>query len=155
MKYLLFTTFCAIIQIMIKFFTETKFSENDLQSIPSATLAWIGDAVFSLCAREFMLRFNHGKPARLNRAAVEWVNAEAQSKWLEKIKPYLDETELGVVRRARNAPITTKSKHYGLADYRRATGLEALIGYLYLADKMDRLNEILAMIFGENDDNLR
>ncbi len=140
---------------MIKFFTETKFSDNDLISIPSATLAWIGDAVFSLCAREYELRFNHGKPAKLNRMATEWVNARAQSEWLEKITPHLTDAELGVVRRAKNAPITTKSKHYGLADYKRATGFEALIGYLYLADKMDRLNEILAMIFGENDDNIR
>ena len=140
---------------MIKFFTETKFSENDLISIPSATLAWIGDAVFSLCAREYELRFNHGKPAKLNRMATEWVNARAQSEWLEKITQSLNDAELGVVRRAKNAPITTKSKHYGLADYKRATGFEALIGYLYLADKMDRLNEILAMIFGENDDNIR
>ena len=140
---------------MIKFFTETKFSDNDLISIPSATLAWIGDAVFSLCAREYELRFNHGKPAKLNRMATEWVNARAQSEWLEKITPHLTDAELGVVRRAKNAPITTKSKHYGLADYKRATGFEALIGYLYLADKIDRLNEILAMIFGENDDNIR
>ena len=101
------------------------------------------------------MRFNHGKPAKLNRMATEWVNARAQSEWLEKITPHLTDAELGVVRRAKNAPITTKSKHYGLADYKRATGFEALIGYLYLADKMDRLNEILAMIFGENDDNIR
>ena len=140
---------------MIKFFTETKFLDNDLISIPSATLAWIGDAVFSLCAREYELRFNHGKPAKLNRMATEWVNARAQSEWLEKITPHLNDAELGVVRRAKNAPITTKSKHYGLADYKRATGFEALIGYLYLADKMDRLNEILAMIFGEDNDNIR
>ena len=134
---------------MLKFFTETKFTQDELQSIPSATLAWIGDAVYSLCAREYELRFNHGKPAKLNKAVTEWVNANAQSLSLEKILPFLTDEEASVVRRARNAPITTKSKHYGIADYKRATGLEALIGYLYLSNNMERLNKILELIFGD------
>lgn len=134
---------------MIKFFTETKFTENELLSIPSSTLAWIGDAVFSLCAREYELRFNHGKPAKLNKLATVWVNAAAQAESLDKILPNLTQQEQDVVRRAKNAPITTKSKHYGLAEYKRATGLEALIGYLYLLDNNERLNEILRLIFGD------
>ena len=134
---------------MIKFYTETKFTENELLNIPSSTLAWIGDAVFSLCAREFELRFNHGKPAKLNRAVTEWVNASAQSSILERILPKLTQTEQDVVRRAKNSPITTKSKHYGIAEYKRATGLEALIGYLYLLDDNERLNYVLSLIFGE------
>ena len=134
---------------MIKFYTETKFTEKELLNIPSSTLAWIGDAVFSLCAREFELRFNHGKPAKLNRAVTEWVNASAQSSILERILPKLTQTEQDVVRRAKNSPITTKSKHYGIAEYKRATGLEALIGYLYLLDDNERLNYVLSLIFGE------
>ena len=134
---------------MIKFFTETKFTENELLSIPSSTLAWIGDAVFSLCAREYELRFYHGKPAKLNKLATIWVNAAAQAELLDKISPNLTQQEQDVVRRAKNAPITTKSKHYGLAEYKRATGLEALIGYLYLLDNSERLNEILRLIFGD------
>ena len=134
---------------MIKFFTETKFTENELLSIPSSTLAWIGDAVFSLCAREYELRFNHGKPAKLNKLAIVWVNAAAQAESLDKILPNLTQQEQDVVRRAKNTPITTKSKHYGLAEYKRATGLEALIGYLYLLDNNERLNEILRLIFGD------
>ena len=134
---------------MIKFYTETKFTEKELLNIPSSTLAWIGDAVFSLCAREFELRFNHGKPAKLNKAVTEWVNASAQSSILERILPKLTQTEQDVVRRAKNSPITTKSKHYGIAEYKRATGLEALIGYLYLLDDNERLNYVLSLIFGE------
>lgn len=134
---------------MIKFYTETKFTEKELLNIPSSTLAWIGDAVFSLCAREFELRFNHGKPAKLNKAVTEWVNASAQSSILERISPKLTQTEQDVVRRAKNSPITTKSKHYGIAEYKRATGLEALIGYLYLLDDNERLNYVLSLIFGE------
>lgn len=134
---------------MNKFFTETKFSLDELQSIPSATLAWIGDAVFSLCAREYELRFNHGKPAKLHKVVTSWVNANAQSESLEKITPFLKNNELDVVRRAKNAPSNTKSKHYGIAEYKKATGFEALIGYLYLSDNMERLNEILELVFGD------
>lgn len=134
---------------MIKFFTETKFTEDELKNISSLTLAWIGDAVYSLCAREYELRFFHGKPAKLNKAVTERVNANAQSISLEKILPHLTEEEVGVVRRARNTPVNTKSKHYGIAEYKRATGFEALIGYLYLLDDLKRLNEILELIFGE------
>ncbi len=132
---------------MIKFYTETKFTRDELLNIPSATLAYIGDAVFSLCAREYELRSYHGKPAKLNKAVTARVNAGAQSQYLEKIADKLDADCADVVRRARNAPSTTKSKNYGIADYKRATGLEALIGYLYLLGDDKRLNEILELIF--------
>ena len=134
---------------MNKFFTYQKLTEKELLSVPSATLAWVGDAVYTLCAREYELRFNHGKPNKLHKVVTSWVNASAQSESLEKITPLLTPLELDIVRRAKNAPITTKSKHYGIADYKRATAFEALIGYLYLSDKGDRLNELLEKIFGD------
>lgn len=134
---------------MENFFTFREYSENELLNISVGTLAWIGDAVFSLCAREYELGKNQGKPAQLHKMVTALVNAEAQSRALDKLTPILDEVELGVVRRAKNSPITTKSKHYGLAEYKRATGFEALIGYLYLLNNRARLNEILAVVFLE------
>ncbi|MBQ7978025.1 MAG: Mini-ribonuclease 3 [Clostridia bacterium] len=136
---------------MEKFFTYREFSENELLNIPVSTLAWVGDAVYTLCAREFELSKLNSKPNKLHKMATTLVNAGAQSDALERILEALNESEQSVVRRARNAPIATKSKHYGIADYKRATALEALIGYLYLSNKMDRLNEILEMIFGETE----
>ncbi len=130
-------------------FTYSRYSESELLQIPSNTLAWVGDAVFSLCAREWELSFCKAKPVKLNKKVVGRVNANAQAEFLEKILPSLTETEIGVVRRAKNSPITTKSKHYSLAEYKKATAFEALLGWLYLSGNETRLNEILQKVFGE------
>lgn len=136
---------------MREFWTFREYTDAELKNVSVATLAWIGDAVYSLCAREFELRKGLAKPNQLHRLASGLVNAQAQSDALARILPHLDEEEAGVVRRAKNSPITTKSKNFGLAEYKRATGLEALVGHLYLSNKIDRLNEILALIWGENE----
>lgn len=136
-------------EIMEKLFTFREYADSELQNLSVATLAWIGDAVYTCCIREFLLEHHRAKPNTLHRLATRLVNAEAQSEALETIKDRLDTEEAGVVRRAKNSPITTKSKHYGLAEYRRATALEALIGYLYLSGRHARLNELLAAILQE------
>jgi len=132
---------------MENFFTFREFSHDELMNISASTLAWVGDAVYTLCAREHELSISQGKPHELHKLATGIVNAEAQSEALALISPMLDEVEQGVVRRAKNSPITTKSKHFGLAEYKRATGFEALVGYLYLSNNRARLNEILGKIF--------
>lgn len=137
---------------MENFFTFKEFSHDELLNISASTLAWVGDAVYTLCAREFELAHSQSKPNLLHKLATGVVNAEAQSEALELILPQLSEVELGVVRRAKNSPITTKSKHFGLADYKRATGFEALIGYLYLTNNRVRLNELLEMIFKKGEE---
>ncbi len=134
---------------MEKFITHKKYSLDEMQGIPSSTLAWIGDSVFSMCVREYELSKCKGKPYKLNRKAVGIENAQAQAESLDMLLGKLSDEELGVVRRAKNSPITTKSKHFGLAEYKKATALEALIGYLYLIDNISRLNEIIKAILEE------
>jgi len=131
-------------------FTYKKYSELELINVPVATLAWVGDAFFSLCAREWELRLSNAKPVKLNKLAVAKVNAHAQAEFLQILEPKLSEDEMSIVRRARNSPITTKSKHYSLAEYKRATAFEALLGWLYLLGRQTRLNELLKMIFGDS-----
>ena len=131
---------------MEKLITFRQYSESELLNVSTSTLAWIGDAVFTLAIREYFLDKQNTKPVSLHRLATTKVNAEAQSEALKKIEHMLTEQEQSVVRRAKNSPISTKSKHYGLAEYKRATGFEALIGYLYLLDNRSRLNEILAIV---------
>ena len=129
------------------------YTHTELMNIPSTTLAFVGDAYFSLLVRTAVLKNCNAKPTKLHKLTSQYVNAEAQSKLLEDILPSLNETESDVVRRARNAPNNTKSKHFGLADYKRATALEALIGYLYLSSNSNRLNELLypfLLNLGEN-----
>ena len=105
-------------------------------------LAYVGDAYFTLYCREQVLARHNAKPYRLNAIVTRLVNAHAQSEFLDKILPILSSAENDIVRRARNSPTTTKSKNYGLAEYKRATSFEALIGYLYLTDKT-RLSQVL------------
>ena len=134
---------------MKNFTTFPQLNENELNTLPISTLAWVGDAVYSLIAREFELSKFQGKPNKLHKMATSLVNAKAQSDALDKIAHTLNEREQSIVRRARNSPITTKSKNYGLAEYKKATGLEALFGYLYLSNKQERIDEILNIILGE------
>ncbi|MBR7091543.1 MAG: Mini-ribonuclease 3 [Clostridia bacterium] len=138
---------------MLSIKLDKVYTHTELMNIPSLTLAFVGDAYFSLLVRTALLGHCNAKPTKLHRLSSQIVNAQAQSKILEDILPKLTSTENDVVRRARNAPNNTKSKHYGLADYKRATALEALIGYLYLLGHNDRLNELLQPLIksiGEN-----
>lgn len=123
--------------------TKTK---KDVNMLSSDALAYIGDAYFTLYCRQQVLEHHNAKPYKLNTTVTRLVNAHAQSEFLEKITPMLTEEESDVVRRARNSPTTTKSKNFGLADYKRATSFEALIGYLYLLDNK-RLKQVLAVVF--------
>ncbi len=130
-------------------FTFKTYSELELINVPVATLAWVGDALFSLCAREWELSLVNAKPVKLNKMATGLVNAHAQAEFLEKLTPFLTETELNVARRAKNSPITTRSKHYSLSEYKRATAFEALLGWVYLLGDKARLNELLKIVFGD------
>lgn len=121
-------------------------TKNDINNLSTDALAYLGDAYFTLFCRQLVLSCHNAKPHRLNSLVTQFVNAHAQSEFLEKITPILTEDEANIVRRARNSPTTTKSKNYGLADYKRATSFEALIGYLYLLDTK-RLNQVLKAVF--------
>ena len=104
-------------------------------------LAFVGDSVYDLTVRAHLVR-EGGRVCDLHRRAVGFVKAKAQSEALLRAEPFLTEEEAGVVRRARNAR-QTPTKNADAAEYHRATALEALIGFLYLTGREDRLNEIL------------
>ena len=108
----------------------------------SLQLAFVGDTVYDLFVRERLVRAG-GRMDDLHRAAVRYVCAAAQSAALARVEPLLTEEEAAVVRRARNAR-QTPSKHASLAEYHRATALEALIGYLYVTGRRGRMEELLA-----------
>ena len=106
-------------------------------------LASIGDAVFAWCAREFVLNSAEYKSHELNVKVNSLVKAQSQSQMLENVLNILTEQEKDVVRRGRNCHTPAKAKNAGLMDYKRATALEALIGWLYLGGQTERLNEIM------------
>ncbi len=122
-----------------------KYSVQQVNLMSTDALAYIGDAYFTLRCRLEVLQHHNAKPAKLHLTVTNLVNAHAQSEFLDKITPNLTEEEQDVVRRARNSPTTTKSKNYGLAEYKRATSFEALLGFLYLTNH-NRLEEIIKLV---------
>ena len=119
-------------------------------------LAYLGDAVFELFIREKLLKNGNEPVNKLNKKARAYVSAAAQSALYFKLVPLLSDEELAVLKRGRNAKSFTKAKNTTVADYRHATGVEALFGYLYLADEPARLLELMEVCVsahGEGDLN--
>lgn len=112
------------------------------------TLAYIGDGVYELFVRTRVIEENENMPAhKLHKKTVQYVKAHAQSQSIEAMLPKLTEEEEAVFRRGRNAKSHTVPKNADLIDYKRATGFEALIGYLYLSEQYDRLNELMNIAY--------
>lgn len=108
------------------------------------SLAYIGDAVFELLARNHALSEGSSKPDKLHKRSVFLVNALSQSKMADSILGNLDERELAIFRRGRNTSSGKFAKHINITDYKKATGLEALFGYLFLSGQNERLNELFS-----------
>ena len=115
----------------------------------SLELAFVGDTLWDLFVRARLVK-KGGRMKELNRAAVQCVCAAAQSQALARIEDSLTEEENAVVRRARNAR-QTPTKNADPGDYHRATALEALMGFLYLSGRIDRMKELMRAALPEND----
>lgn len=125
----------------MEFFGNLTLAEAAQKNV--LALAYIGDAVQSLYVRERIIAFHDLKPDQMHKQASAIVNAATQAALAEKIFPTLTEEEKNVFLRGRNATVQHRSKNQSGSDYRKATGLEALIGYLYLTGNLTRLKEIL------------
>ena len=121
--------------------------ETDVKFLNPLVMAFVGDGVYSLYVKTKQLNVFAEKVNNLTKKTAEVVNAKAQEQALFKIMDTLSEDEADIVRRARNANIHTKAKNYSIEEYRHATALEALIGYLYLTKNTNRLQEVLELIF--------
>lgn len=117
--------------------------EQDVRTYSPLTLAYIGDAVFDLVIRTVIVERANRSNNDLHKKAVRYVNAETQAKMISELLGHLTEEEEAVYRRGRNAKSHTTAKNASVGDYRKATGFEALVGYLYLTDRMPR---VLALI---------
>lgn len=111
-------------------------------------LAYIGDSVYEMYVRNRLVSEHKDMPAyKLHREAVKYVRAHAQSKSILALENVLDEEELAIFKRGRNAKSPTVPKNADVSDYRRATGFEALIGFLFLSGRQARLEEIMSKAF--------
>ena len=112
-----------------------------------ASLAYLGDSVIELCVREHLVRRGLSSSARLNSEALEYVKASAQAQAMKNILPLLDEEEERVFKRGRNMGHTNTPRSATVSEYRAATGLETLFGYLHLLGKKDRIDELFAIAY--------
>ncbi len=126
-------------------YLKEKFSlpQVDIQTYSPLTLAYIGDAAYELVVRTFLVDQGNSRPDKLHRKASSMVKAAAQAAMAEALKDSLTEEELSVYRRGRNAKSPTMAKNASMSDYRKATGFEALMGYLYLKGEQKRLIDLV------------
>lgn len=134
----------------IRNFTGKHLDEREIRAMSPLTLAYIGDTIYDLIVRSYLVMAKPGTVHSLHVKAINFVNAGAQSGMLSKIMDELTEEEKSIVRRGRNAKAGTVPKNANVGDYRRATGLEALLGYLYLSGKEERLIELARLILSNN-----
>jgi len=124
-----------------------RLSDTDALSKESLALALVGDAVWTLYVRQRLILAHDYKSGKLSALACDYVNAAAQCKMLYVIEDKLAEQESDVCRRARNAHTGARAKNASLDEYKKATALEALFGYLYLTGQGERLREIEEICF--------
>lgn len=114
-------------------------------------LAYIGDSVYELFVRnKIVCEHPDMLPHKLHLLSSSHVKAHAQSNSMNAIEEILNEDELAIYKRGRNSKSATIPKNADMTDYRRATGFEALIGYLYLKSDTDRLNNIMEMAYANS-----
>lgn len=124
-------------------------NEELLRTLDGASLAYLGDCVFELWVRERLLRSGITGSGALNEASHAYVTAKSQSAAYRRMEALLTEEELAYFKRGRNSPHLSVPKSASGAEYRTATGLEALSAALYLAGKLDRLYALYEAAFCE------
>jgi ribonuclease-3 family protein len=124
-----------------------NLSEREASLYSPLTLAYLGDAVYEQLVREKLVRECNRNTGELHKLATMRVCAVYQSKAFDIIMPVLNEKEVSVLKRGRNATGNTVPKHTDVSDYRRATGVECLFGYLKLTGNDERINEIFNIIW--------
>ena len=127
------------------FLNEFGLEEQDIRTYSPLTLAYIGDGIFELVVRTVLVERKNTQAEKLHKAARKIVKAETQALLIEAIKEELTEEELAVYKRGRNAKAVTRAKNATMSEYRRATGFEALMGYLYLKGDMERMIKLIRL----------
>lgn len=122
--------------------------EVDIRTYSPLALAYIGDSIYDVIIRTVVVERGNQSAKKLHRTAVRYVNAGTQARMAEALQEMLTEEEEDVYRRGRNTKSNSTAKNASVTDYRKATGLEALLGYLYLQDRTDRAVELVKLGLG-------
>ena len=120
----------------------------ELSDITTPALAYLGDSVLEVCVRAYLVAERGlSTSAHLNKASLDFVRASAQSEAVGRMEPCFTEEEAAVYRRGRNMGHGNVPKSASVAEYRRATGMEALFGWLYLQGMSERIEELFDLAF--------
>ena len=122
--------------------------EVDLRTLSPLTLAFVGDCVYDLILRTVIVERHNASPNQLHREKSRLAKAPAQAEMAEALQEHLTQEEIAVYRRGRNAKSHTTAKNASVLDYRKATGLEALYGWLYLSGQEERLLQLIRISLG-------
>ena len=128
---------------------ESNCADLTIYRYSSAALAFLGDSVFELKIRSRIMDSFRGNADHLNKKSKNYTNAKTQARMADILKDALTDTELAVYKRGRNYKAPSMPKSCSAAQYRKATGLEALMGYLFLEKKDERINELLDLALTE------
>lgn len=131
-----------------------QYLQNDPELLPALTLAYIGDGYYELVVRNYLLKQGLRRVDDLHKRAIELVCAATQAQLAHRLQPGLNEAEQTVLRRGRNAKGMHIPKGATVANYRLATGLEALVGYWYLCEDWERLDECFEQLWQMRKENL-
>ena len=121
---------------------QPKMSENAVKAMSALALAHMGDAVFEVLVRTWLCAHGKATGKGLHQATIRLVCAESQAEKAEHILPLLTEEEMAVFKRGRNAQVHSVPGHASRAQYGEATALEALLGWLWLKGRRERVNEL-------------
>ncbi len=121
--------------------------EEDMRTYSPLTLAYIGDAVFEIIVRTLVVEKGQKSANALHRHTTKIVCAQMQAKLVDAVFERLTEEEQDIYRRGKNTKIHSSAKNASLGDYRKATGFEALCGYLFLKDETERIMQIVRQAF--------
>ena len=128
-------------------------NKSDIEQMSPLVWAYMGDAVYEKFIREYVIRQGLCKNGLLHRKSIKYVSAKAQAKIIHRLEEdgFLTEKEMDIVRRGRNSNPHSTAKNADIIDYKYATGLEALLGWLYLEEKQKRLEEVLNQCVEKTD----
>ncbi|MBQ3856970.1 MAG: ribonuclease III [Ruminococcus sp.] len=130
----------------------TYLTDREANAYSPLSLAFLGDSVYDTLVREHLLMKANMPVSKLHSAKIKLVCAEFQSDAYEKVAEQLSERELAVLKRGRNATGNTVPKHADAVQYRRATAIESLFGFLYITGRTERVRELFALIISDGEE---
>ena len=130
----------------------TYLTDREANAYSPLSLAFLGDSVYDTLVREHLLMKANMPVSKLHSAKIKLVCAEFQSDAYEKVAEQLSERELAVLKRGRNATGNTVPKHVDALQYRRATAIESLFGFLYITGRSERVRELFALMISDGEE---